>query len=289
MPDYGGITFDKNPFQKWSSRVGRVLDIISHPCSPSPEVWVHAFFTAIPTLLLTPICASPTDFLIRRLLGAGCKKPSFDFDVWATEEAPAVEFKGLQWVAFKGAQFLSRALWEMAVIDAFTGYFVNWTSAAYQYAGCKYPGEAYLQQSVIPNQIPGYASGQYKVDFTVDDYHIFQGGGTSIYTPGGYNPSIRFNPQGDPWSGAPTDKATIVNSFVRRDSDGRSFAYANGASADGSHSSAQGVSLQTNEGETAQTWTPIITKTKGWMVLSGDLSVFGRPHRDNIKPSCAPG
>jgi len=173
------------PFKKWGTRIGHVEDILYMPCQTTPALWVKGFFTALPTLLLTPIKPSAVDFLIIRtgFGGHGVKRRKF-FDVWDFEQLERVASPGLQWVRFFGGPLLARALWYIAVADAVTGFAVNWVSSVYQMSACQFPGEAFINETNSGPLRFGSGSGSGSLGWwVVQNQHNFAGGGTDIIGP----------------------------------------------------------------------------------------------------------
>lgn len=179
------------PFGQWQHRIGRVYEIEAYACAPTVEVWVKAAWAGLPTLLITPIKPSATDYLILRLgKRHGRPKRRFSFDVWDHDQGPRVATKGIQNWVFRGLSLGTRALWYMTVADAVTGFALTWTSAAYQFAGCKFPGEAYCQTYSPEYYLVGPISGGVLNQWIVQDQFIFAGGGPTIISPDGYRPSV---------------------------------------------------------------------------------------------------
>lgn len=171
-----------------------MIDIASSGCAPTLEIWALAAWTALPTLLLSPIKPSPTDFLIKRIgqrHGLGRK---FEFDVWDADQLPGFNKGQAGWVVWRLTNAGSKLLWWLAIGDAITKFDLLWLSTAYQYAGCVFPGEPYCQLVGAPGNVVGQTFGNWYTfaNWRVEAQHIFAGNG-AIVTPGGYNPSVGYS------------------------------------------------------------------------------------------------
>lgn len=281
----GGIDYHwVNPFSRWTSRIGRVLDIIAHPCQPSAEVWAYAFWTAVPTLILTPVKPSPTDYLIRRLGGAHGVVREFDFDVWATEGAPKVPRAGLQWVVFRGLNMGARLLWYFALADGLTGYLVNWTSAAYQYAGCQFPGEAFIQLETNVTDYVGGPVQDHRVSWVVDDSNIMSGGGYYIDTNTDCDPSLSCSIT-TPSAGPPGQQATVSNIRVVDDQNNVLMKVPLTPDDNGVPTGTHAMFTTGTGIRHFPSYTVLCDiDSGGYFNVSGNFSAFARPNRDNIRP-----
>ena len=277
------------PVKKWGTRLGRMYEINAHPCGATPEIWVKAFFTALPTLLLTPIKPSAVDYMIIRIgLGHGTKRRKF-FDVWDFEQLPQVKKAGVQWVVFKLAGLGARALWYIAIADGITGFGVNWESAIYQYSGCLYPGEAYAQMDQQgPSILMGPTVGTQFLTWWEQGSNIFSCGGPWINTPAGYDPSVSFslsttknpNPLNLPEPGYEAPSLSLVD-------------FESGKTIDTADTMTDNVTGSTHTlhvnsdglGTAAKQYGVTWSMGGGWaLITSGTFSAFGRPSKDNIKP-----
>jgi hypothetical protein len=124
----------------WLGRVGKVMDILATPCSPSPMIWVQAFFSALPRLLYTfdkPFLIAD-QFHGRRPGGRNKKKGTIGI---IDESLPEIEdLDSPLWRGFVIlAEFILKAEWYLFIIDRTTEFLLNWTSLAYAYAGCNEP------------------------------------------------------------------------------------------------------------------------------------------------------
>lgn len=189
------LPFDRTPLiGTWISRLGRVWDIAATPCEISPTIWVLATWTALPTLLITPIKPSPTDYLIVRAGLHHGKRQRIRFDVWDIIHATGAGGPGVYWAEFKLGAWGARLLWYFAVADAISAFLVNWTSAAYQYAGCEFPGAPFARGHPITGPFPIGNLSNGVFDFWLrDDSSIFLMDSVQIATPAGFEPTVMWN------------------------------------------------------------------------------------------------
>jgi hypothetical protein len=181
-------------FNKWFGRINRIEQILSYPCAADPSIWVLGFFTALPTLILTPIKPSPTDYLIVRFGYRHGMRKKFRFDVWdIIRAAEEEEFLAPRWVRF-GIGAAARILWYIAVVDAISGFSVRWVSSVYQYAGCRNPGAGFATVHGIPNVyspsldggvFDGMTGNEHSTDWACTN--------TGIITPAGVSPSVSWS------------------------------------------------------------------------------------------------
>ncbi len=146
MASLANLASDIPVIGKWIGRVGKTLDILSAPCSPSPQIWIMAAFNAAPMIFYGFIKPSPTDYLASRV---GRGKKGFKFD-----GNPYLPFRILGAGAtdaaiIEGINILRRVGWYFTLADGLTGFGLNWTSLAYKWNGCSVPQGA-NGQSHIP-------------------------------------------------------------------------------------------------------------------------------------------
>lgn len=272
------------PFEEWAIRIGRVAQIASFPCSPTPEVWAYAFWQALPTLILTPVKPSATDYLIVRMGGRHSVNRKFKFDIWDHESLPAVPKGGWQWAVWRLASLGTRALWYMALVDAYTGFAVNFESAAYQYMGCKYPGEAYCQQICGPGYLVGPEQTQARIDWGVQSEYKMSGGGYYLSLQEPMNPSMSVNVNTSPWPGQPQPMGVVSNVQVRTGIDGRAVMNVPMQTKQDGTQSGTACAFNTSYQMANTNFYVTYDCTGGYALINGNWSAFGRNHWDNIKP-----
>lgn len=226
-----GIEYDETlpVVGKWVSRIGRVIDITATPCSVSPEIWILAAFQALPTLLVSPITPSATDYLIvrsrERVEEEGTKggsahgrRTKFGFDVWDAIEATDQPGHKPKWWRFALGSMAAELMWYFVCADAITGFLVNWTSLAYQWAGCVAPGEPW-GCVYIKNEAAWWPGG---LDSTTFGYWLDGGGsgftrdGYGIGWPSGYSPTVSWSWNYNPAQGGgafpPSGSMNLIDS-----------------------------------------------------------------------------
>lgn len=135
---------------KWYGRIGRVHQIWSQPCSPTPWIMVKAAVVSAPRLAWSLVKPDFLDLKYdaltknRRRHGrrGRMKIHVIDQPVYAPK-------RGLERMLFSSAEFAQRVGWYLSVIDATTEFVVNWSTLTYQYAGCEAPGLYYAYLSEI--------------------------------------------------------------------------------------------------------------------------------------------
>ena len=282
------IYFNFNPWGpllKWGTRMGRVLEIAAYPCQTTPQIWVKAFFTALPTLLLTPIEPSAIDYMIIRIgLGHGKRRRKF-LDVWDFEQLAQVKKAGVSWWVFEGAKYGAMALWYIAIADGITGFAVNWESAIYQYTGCKFPGEAFVVcDAPVGASYTAGSSGQYVNLWRLKEAHLFGGGGIYILCPSGYDPTVMFSIDYAPHPAFPGVPCSASFSLIEVGS-GKVIAAPEtmGNPAQGGHSAAHVTSDGLGTG--IRKYAVLVSGVTGYpQVTGGNFSAYGRPGHDNIGP-----
>lgn len=142
-PSVGGIPV----IGPWIARIGKAYDIVAQPCVTDPGIWINAAFYNIPKLAHMLFKPDPIDAAYDRF--------SQRHRIRRTGRATVNGFtgpdvpipKGPAWANIKLlGDFAQRVGWYMIVIDATTEFLVNWTTTAYQFAGClpgsPFPSEA---------------------------------------------------------------------------------------------------------------------------------------------------
>lgn len=166
-------------------RIGHVAEILSYACQPTPEIWIKAFFHAIPIAVWTYFQPDPVDFLTERFGephcgGHGGRITSNANDL--LQKVPAES--GLDKAVLRGIQLTQRIGWYFLIADVSTGFVVNWVSNAYLWSGCFFPGAAYAEGHAGPDDvILGGAGEQLFRGWRRDSSHIFEMDGATIATP----------------------------------------------------------------------------------------------------------
>lgn len=166
------------------AKVGKIYDIASLPCSPSPEIWTLAFFYGIPRMLWALYKPDPLDTTWERVgRTRGIKRrQTFKFEEEYTQD---IDLKpGLRWVRWAG-DWAQRVGWWFLIVDAAINHAMYWQSAAYAFEGCKTPGNPYAQ-----------GTGSLGFDITANEWHhfpapiteekVFVGGVGACLIPAGY-------------------------------------------------------------------------------------------------------
>lgn len=270
---------------KWIGRVGRVVDITSFACQPTPEIWVKAAFYAIPTMMWTYFKPSPTDFAAQRFGQSHHTKKKPKFEVYATDIPEKIPVKGaLGWAAFAGVSFARRVGWYFTIADAFTGGAVNWTSLAYQWTGCDTPGSAYAEAHAAQGPYVLGGAGTYLfTGWIVTAHQIFSNDQSSIVTPNGYDPGIGCILTSKPNEVIPGFDASWTME-MRDDVTGDVIAKATPEKGNDGHYYASMMYYGANNTITAHDFKVYITKTDGVIDISGGkFNASGRPRYDAIK------
>jgi hypothetical protein len=130
----------------WSAALGQVIDIFATPCVVKPEIWVNAFWYSLPRLLTiftTPfLLAWKWEQLTKRNHQGTKSRLSMIKDFGPKAPVP----EGPAWAVFEVATDLALKLeWYFFIADRTAEFAVNWTSLAYEWSGCQFPGELHAQ------------------------------------------------------------------------------------------------------------------------------------------------
>lgn len=196
----------------WISRVGQVSDIVALPCTPSDEIWVEAFFAAAPVLLWSLFKPDFPDVRFSRgglphHMRGGKRGKKYVRTMSTTFEIPMFggqNFqKGWQAVLFDLAELGQRIGWYLLIADAATRFALNWTSLAYQWAGCRKPFQSVMQARSGPWPENGSAPLQYYPQWEkqYDLGHLFDPNGAIV--PAGKNCAVCLAANMNAFSGQP--------------------------------------------------------------------------------------
>lgn len=134
------------------SKVGRVINILNNPCSPTPKIWVQAFFYRLPHLVFSifkPEWFNVSPYTAKGRKNVGhrrnvkrnvSKRVRLKMDVDAVFRLTVPVPEGMRWVPI-AYYALQRTLFWLLVLDATTDFAVLWTSTAYQWQGCSLPDQ----------------------------------------------------------------------------------------------------------------------------------------------------
>lgn len=184
---------------QWIGKVGHIMNIMATPCDPDPEIWVEAFFSAVPHVLWSIYKPSPFDERFTRFGrahgGRSGRKMKVLEQLLPDNEVP----KGKVGTAlFKGFEAAQKLGWYMTIADATLDGLIHWTSAAYTWSGCRVPGEASARASFEGNGFQGIP-GHYWTIWSTD----WMSGGATAYnqgvaTPQNVTPTVYHNIQVQP-------------------------------------------------------------------------------------------
>lgn len=155
-------------YKNWRYKIGRIVDLWSVPCAPTPEVWVSAFFHDVPHLVWALTKPDSLDLVFERFGMRHKKKPKRLFNI-LDDMAGSIKVPGggVTTVLFRGAKLAERVGWYMLVADATTEFVINWVSTAYRWDGCN-------------DAAAGWAQSSGNDDFAV--FHPFSGDPLPIWT-----------------------------------------------------------------------------------------------------------
>lgn len=186
----------------WLGRIGIVREIIAQPCTPTPTMWVNAFFNATPVMITALFKPTPTDYLLlRRPRGSPFhgKKRAWRWDVLDVLEGTPADPNAPSWVSFDLSNLvglLARLEWFFTIGNATSEGLLWWTSLAMKYSGC--PGTANLiaELQFPPNIVTN--AGVQDV-WIVQPQTTIPAGGFGVGIPAGfkasYGCSVTFAPE----------------------------------------------------------------------------------------------
>lgn len=119
------------------AKIGQIIDIYATPCSPTPTIWVLAFFTAIPTAAYSLLKPQLIDINIKHRRGKPRKGKKFKFTAGMLVRDAIIEIPVPRWVPFTVYEFAQRIGWYFLVADTAEDFTINWMSTAYKWNGCQ--------------------------------------------------------------------------------------------------------------------------------------------------------
>jgi hypothetical protein len=290
---------DENMLQKasdvpiigpWLGRVGRVMQIMSVPCSPTPEIWIRAFWHATPTMLWTFVKPSPTDYVAERL-GRTKKKWKLSF---FPEAGQNIVPKGkIAWAAFSGITLLRRIGWYFTAADAVTGGLVNWVSTAYRWQGCVTPAGTMAQGTALEHGVPATLPAG---DYLMDLWHFTQAvncstGPSGVAVPNNVKASVTWLLEQEKSNFGSLPDCSFTTRLVRNRSELIGAEGTQGLNADGLTSSSgvylngHGFNRAVNQATSGGTYEIVITKDFGVLqIKNGRFSLTGSPLNDSVTP-----
>lgn len=125
------------------SKIGRIQQIYSSPCSPYAEIWVYALFQAIPTLFHSLTKPEAIDINIAHRKGKPRKGKKFKFKGGLVFRDAIIEIPVPRWVCFRVWELSQRIGYYFMVADCTEDFLINWMSTAYKMNGCQLPDLVY--------------------------------------------------------------------------------------------------------------------------------------------------
>lgn len=126
------------------AKVGHIIDMVSSPCSPTPQIWVKAAWHAIPYALWAAYKPELRAVSITKGGRRHSKVPKWKFDLQGITGTTVLGDGLPKWARFAGA-FEQRLMWYFLVADATIDGFVYWTSMAMQWSGCPVYGGKHVE------------------------------------------------------------------------------------------------------------------------------------------------
>ena len=192
------------------AKIGHIYDMAVLPCKPTPEIWVLAFFYAVPNLLWSLYKPDPLDDVWSRVgRRRGIKRRQrMTFIEEYTEEIPLKP--SLRWVRFAG-DWAQRVGWWMLIVDAAIDHAMYWQSGAMAFEGCKSTGIPFAEgeQHGVTSETTG---GEWKRLFVATEYwHIFGPGIGEVNIPPGYGYHASMSIASEPDENlSPNDPTTVL-------------------------------------------------------------------------------
>lgn len=175
------------------SNIGQVYDTLSTPCSIEPEIWFLAFWHGVPQLAYTLIKPEPIDYVSERFSRGHGSKRRRRFTKLGDITPRIPTGRGLGWAIFPAFALLERLGWYLLVFDAAAQLAVNWTSTAYEWSGCRNPGNPWTEGKNVDGQGFTPTTGWEALFMTEVESQIFQQAGSLITIPPLYRASFHVS------------------------------------------------------------------------------------------------
>lgn len=167
--------------------IGRTIDITSIPCSPSPQLWVTAAFSALPAAIWSYFKPDVTQVSFSRRKGP--HRTGLGFAPWngiqIVEGEIVDRFGALGLAVFRVGAAIETGLNWLLIADIASEFTYNWVSTAYQWAGCLPDHNAFASfgpGTVDQIAVPG--SQFFLLELTAGDA-IFDGVNKIVIPPNG--------------------------------------------------------------------------------------------------------
>lgn len=190
------------------SKIGRIIDLWANPCSPTPELWVKGFFTAIPTLFVSVTKPEIIDVNIphrgrKQRKGKKLRLRPRDIFRDALIEVPVP-----RWVVFRLYESYQRIAYWFLVADALEDFGINWMSLAYAWNGCANINIPYINWERFPTRQPHSGGAEGIMPSVLRSVNLMSAspGHGSITRKGTYRVTWALEWQADPV----TPQATIL-------------------------------------------------------------------------------
>lgn len=125
------------------AKIGRIIDLFAEPCKPTAEIWVYAYFQALPTLFISILKPELIDIDIPHRRGKPRKGRIGRFIAAQRFTEQLITIPVPRWVVFRIYEWGQRIGWYFLVADAFENFAINWMSTAYRYNGCQTPTQCW--------------------------------------------------------------------------------------------------------------------------------------------------
>ena len=179
---------------KWKAKVTYIEKMWAQPCGASPTLMVLGAFAALPSIawaIFQPDCLDHTFDRIGRPHGRR-RRPTFKVEDFASPLAAPKS--GWGWAMFQGAKLAQRAGFYALLIDAYLDWHIAGTSLAFQWNGCEDPNQGFANLTQTNAVAALFPAAQFMMNtWTVEEAHIFGGGGTGIDTPSGHEAGVGFS------------------------------------------------------------------------------------------------
>lgn len=139
-----GSWFDVPIIGSHIAKIGRIIDLWSDPCAPTPEIWAKALWGATPTALLTAAKPELVDIDIpsRRPRPRKGLRGAAAAALKLTDNIVSVPVP--RWRAFQAFELSELAGFYLFLASIAEDAIINWMSLAYEYQGCEIPGIAHF-------------------------------------------------------------------------------------------------------------------------------------------------